>query len=198
MGSFRKEKKYPLTKFELFELIQKLGKNNLKKLFPSRLIKSTYFDNKFLKCYHESCEGILPRKKYRIRCYPSNSKSEYYLEKKISSIEGSYKESSKITTSQYYNFLNNGIFDGMYGKVFPTINVFYKRKYFKIDRIRLTVDFEVKYKDFKNKIVKTDQNNVVELKSDFSLIDDSFLKLMGTTNKRFSKYCNGIELLNLR
>lgn len=196
--NFRKEKKYPLTKFEFFLLKEKFTKYNLKKIYPSRLIYSTYFDNEFLRCFHESSEGLLPRKKYRIRSYPRQSENEFYLEKKISSVEGSYKESSKITVNQCNTFFNHGIIDKDYGKVYPVIDVFYERSYFLKDNIRITLDTKINYKKFNKKSFKEDNQYIVELKSDYFLKDDDFLKMIEITNKRFSKYCNGIELLNLK
>ena len=46
--------------------------------------------------YHNSVEGVLPRKKIRIRFYPENQDNNFYLEKKISSIEGRYKTKEKM------------------------------------------------------------------------------------------------------
>ena len=61
-----------------------------------RKVKSIYFDNNLLELYKDSIEGSNPRKKIRIRNYPEH-KNNYLLEKKISSIEGRYKTSKKIS-----------------------------------------------------------------------------------------------------
>ena len=88
--SFRKEKKYKLTSSD-----QKILKNNLinkgmKLLYPKREINSIYLDTKNLDFYLNSEEGILPRKKIRIRWYNTDLK-KIFKETKISSIEGRYK-----------------------------------------------------------------------------------------------------------
>ena len=41
--------------------------------------------------YRDSVEGSVPRKKIRIRNYPNTDDKNYYLETKISSIEGRFK-----------------------------------------------------------------------------------------------------------
>ena len=72
--SFRKEKKYKLTASD-----QKILKNNLinkgmKLLYPKREINSIYLDTKSLDFYLNSEEGVLPRKKIRIRWYNTDLK----------------------------------------------------------------------------------------------------------------------------
>ena len=63
--------------------------------YPKRKINSLYFDNSNNEMYLHSEDGCLPRKKIRIRNYPNNENSNFYLEKKISSVEGRYKKTQK-------------------------------------------------------------------------------------------------------
>ena len=65
--TFRIEKKYRLTKSEQLLIKSKLIKKGMKILYPSREINNCYFDTKDLRCFFESEEGMLPRKKIRIR-----------------------------------------------------------------------------------------------------------------------------------
>ena len=67
--SFRKEKKFKLNKSELKFLKSSLIKNGMSELYPKRIISSCYFDTLNLKIFHDSEEGILPRKKIRLRWY---------------------------------------------------------------------------------------------------------------------------------
>lgn len=47
-------------------------KNNLKCIFPDRIVESIYFDTNDFKFFNLSEEGITPRKKIRIRGYNNN------------------------------------------------------------------------------------------------------------------------------
>ena len=83
--SFRKEIKYRLSLSDQKILKNKLISEGLKKLYPKRKISSIYFDTKNLNFHLNSEEGVLPRKKIRIRWYDDNLK-EIFKEIKISSI----------------------------------------------------------------------------------------------------------------
>ena len=93
--SFRSEKKYKLSYGDSFKIKSQLISLGMKKLFPDREIHSEYLDTKELKMFSDSEEGILPRKKIRIRWY--KDKSIQNLETKISSVEGRYKKSEKFS-----------------------------------------------------------------------------------------------------
>ena len=84
--SFRNEKKYRLSYGDSFKIKSELIKLGMKKLYPNRQINSEYLDTKELKMFSDSEEGVLPRKKIRIRWY--HDKTNQNLETKISSIEG--------------------------------------------------------------------------------------------------------------
>ena len=66
--------------------------NNIKKLYPERKIISLYYDNINNQMFKDSIEGVLPRKKIRIRFYPNDIKKKFSLETKISSFEGRFKK----------------------------------------------------------------------------------------------------------
>jgi len=96
--SFRIENKYKIQIHKLSNLYEWIYKNNGIKLFPKRNIISIYFDNLNLSLYNDSIEGIVPRKKIRLRTYNNftNSHKNYNLEIKINSVEGRFKTSEKI------------------------------------------------------------------------------------------------------
>ena len=166
-------------------------------LYPKREISSLYFDNSFKQCHKDSIEGSLPRKKIRIRTYPSEKNDTYLFEKKISSPEGRYKSSIKISSSYCKRITKYGYFDKTYGILFPIIHVNYSREYFKFKNFRVTIDENINYSLYKRKITKKDKKSVIEIK--FSQNDDESLIINSFTNKitRFSKYSNGIQLFNL-
>ena len=67
--SFRIEKKIAINKRNFFFLKKFLVNNNFKKIYKDRSIFSCYLDNNHFKMYNDSIEGIVPRKKLRLRSY---------------------------------------------------------------------------------------------------------------------------------
>ena len=157
------------------------------------------FDNNKFSSYHDSIEGVVPRKKIRLRNY-SKDKSNFdnlKLEIKINSIEGRYKTSEKLKT--YKNYFNNGIHDNFYGLCYPKIIVSYKREYYKVYGYRITLDREIEYDNFnlKNFFLNTINENriIVELKTNINSSENDINEKFPFEIIRFSKYCFGIEKL---
>ena len=69
--SFRIEEKLYIKEQNLIEFKDFISKKSPQKLFTPRKIESLYFDNVNLDMYNDSVEGIVPRKKIRIRKYPN-------------------------------------------------------------------------------------------------------------------------------
>ena len=95
--SFRKEKKFRVTVSDFYKFQDQLYQQGMETLFEPRLITSVYFDTVDLNMFHDSEEGVLPRKKVRIRWY--NDDQLFTLENKTSSIEGRFKVTSKLENS---------------------------------------------------------------------------------------------------
>jgi len=200
MNSFRIENKYKTELTKLSEVYRFLSNNNAKSLFPKRLIRSIYFDDQIFSIYHESIEGTVPRKKIRVRTYSNNDnfdpKTNFNLEIKINSVEGRFKTVKKKIN--HLKLLRHGIFDKNYGIIYPVIEVSYYREYFQVFELRVTIDTKINYKIFKkNNSLITDETCVLEVKSNSlknnNYIDENFYFM----KTRFSKYCNGVENLNL-
>ena len=94
--TFRTENKIILSKHEEFSLRQKFSQEKILPIYQMRIINSIYFDTDDLKLFIDSEEGTLPRKKIRIRSYFPNKENLFLFEKKISSVEGRFKESNNI------------------------------------------------------------------------------------------------------
>ena len=196
--TFRIENKYSINNEKNFEFYKFLKQNSAQVLFPRREILSIYFDNSELSSYHNSIEGVVPRKKIRLRTYPEKnfSTQKYNLEIKINSAEGRYKTTKynvdfkKITSTGYH--------DLMYGQCNPIMQVSYVREYYKIFNLRLTVDKNIKYKNYKSSKFKLLSNSFIfEVKTN-QLKNIYFIENNISFQKtRFSKFCNGIEELNL-
>lgn len=191
--SFRKEKKFMLTRSELklfkFSLLEK----GMKVLYPKRIIKSCYFDTKNLNMFHDSEEGILPRKKIRYRWY--NSIQEVNKEIKISSIEGRYKKTYFVGNIELSELNQTKIYDRDYGAIYPYIFIKYSREYYLYKKLRFTFDTNIEYEKIDSDISSksTDQNCVMEIKASSTINDDYLEKIMFKQTERFSKYCRGIK-----
>ena len=197
--SFRKEKKFRLSLSEQKILKNKLFSEGMLKLHPKRKINSVYFDTKNLDFYLNSEEGVLPRKKIRIRWYDDNF-SKLTKEIKISSIEGRYKITKPIINKKFIDISKMQIIDNEYGILKPKVLVSYSRDYFSLKQIRLTFDNEIRYKNlqYNHQLIKHETECVMEVKSDFKIDDDYIEKLIEYPTSRFSKYSRGImQIKNL-
>ena len=126
--TFRKEIKRSLTFYESNILKNELLNKGMKRLFKYRLINSCYLDNNNFDLFFLSNEGILPRKKLRIRWYDSDL--NFKKETKISSIEGRFKSSEPINFNnlkEVYKYKENSV---DYGLLKPVLRISYLREYF--------------------------------------------------------------------
>ena len=133
--SFRFEEKYIVNIKYKNHLMNYLNEFEIKQLYPKRKISSIYFDNFYKEMFLHSEEGLVPRKKLRIRKYPSEENSKFFFEKKINSVEGKYKISKIIKKNKYIEFIKEGIFDKNYGICKPQVEVNYNREYYKLKKM---------------------------------------------------------------
>jgi len=194
--SFRIEKKLYTKKENLFDFRNFIKSKNFINQYNDRKVKSIYFDNNLLELYKDSIEGSNPRKKIRIRNYPEH-KNNYLLEKKISSVEGRYKISKKISDKLCSDLLLKGIRDKNYGFCKPIIEIIYNREYYKKENIRVTIDTDIYYKLYNKNISKKENQVIIEIKTDYQKDIDEIFKEIPVQEIRFSKYCNGIEKLKI-
>ena len=195
--SFRIEKKIFIKKEQLLEFKKFLLEKKVKKLHDSRKIESVYFENRFNQVFFDSMEGLCPRKKIRVRTYPEVKIKKFYLEYKISSVEGRYKINNQISNEYCNKLLINGIFDKKYGSCLPKLTVNYNREYLKKNDVIFTIDTEIEYNLFNSLIKKKDPNIIVELKTNIDKNLDELFESYPFQETRFSKYCNGLQLLNV-
>jgi len=196
--SFRIENKYLINNENHSDLFKFLNKNSATVLYPKREISSIYFDNSELESYFDSIEGSLPRKKIRIRCYPNNNieNVQNNLEIKINSIEGRYKEVKKDFDEKQY--IIHGYFDSQYGLCRPIIKVVYIREYFKIFDFRATLDKSIYFQKYNSKNFKLKSESIIlEIKSDNINKINEIEELIPFQKIRYSKFCNGLEKLDL-
>ena len=193
--SFRKEKKFRVTVNEFHKLQSLLQQQGMKELYKLRVITSVYFDTVDLNMFHDSEEGVLPRKKVRIRWY--DEREEFTLEKKISSIEGRFKVTSRLEKSfPDKERLTKNRMDAQYGLIQPILKVSYERSYFMLNEMRITFDKHITYHNLRhaNNRKYYEPERVVEIKIPINFPDDFVEKLIPYPTARFSKYSRGLLL----
>ena len=168
--SFRKEEKLHIHESQLLNLLNWLYKNDGYKLYDTRIVSSTYFDNVNMQMFKDSEEGSVPRKKIRIRSYTRKEHkiNQSALEVKTSSVEGRYKTTDK--NFDLRKTMTIGFFDKDYGICKPRVRVTYKRDYYKIHNVRLTIDRYIEYTKLNSQgkgiYKKYDSDIVVEIKAE--------------------------------
>ena len=193
--SFRIEEKLFIRKENLIEFKEFLNKKSVKQIYYPRVIESLYFDNMNLDMYTDSKEGLTPRKKIRCRVYPDDTDKKIYLEVKNSSVEGRFKTRKILDVTEYKKKITSGILDNQYGICYPKLYVKYKRDYSIVDDVRISIDREIKYRDFKTNVEFYDENIIVELKTSYNKNLDKLMNDFPIQRIRFSKYCFAIEKL---
>ena len=195
--SFRIENKYKIQTSKLSNLYEWIYKNEGRRLFPKRNIYSIYFDNIDLSLYNDSIEGVVPRKKIRLRTYndTANTAANYNLEVKINSVEGRFKTSEKI--NNHMKFLKQGYYDSKYGLCYPIVQIKYLREYFKIFGVRITLDTHIKFKSFNKTKKYFDYGKIIlEIKAQNTKISNYIDEKFFFEKIRFSKYCAAIDIIN--
>jgi len=191
--SFRIEEKLAIDHNQLIDFKTFLANKTVKQIYQRRKIESLYFDNRNYEMYYDSLEGLVPRKKIRIRNYPGSDDNSLYLEIKISSVEGRFK-TRKIIDSNKFNYIKtNGISDSQYGLCKPCLYVVYDRDYFKMGDVRISIDNNISYRLYTKNIYHKDESSIVEIKTSVRKNLDKLMEDFPFQKKRYSKYCNAVE-----
>ena len=191
--SFRKEKKYRFSRFEIAKVKQELFAEGMQRIYNQRSVHSCYFDNSSLVSFRESEEGVLPRKKIRVRWY--DQQDSYMKEVKISSIEGRFKSSNFLQgVSNRSDIFKLDFYDNVYGRLRPKIVVSYQREYFKVGPLRVTIDSGITYRSvgYRLGIICADPESVMEVKASIDCGEDAIENTIRYPTSRFSKYSRGI------
>jgi len=191
--SFRKEKKYKLTASDSHILRSELLNLGMEELHPRRVISSQYFDTFDFRMFSESEEGLLPRKKIRVRWYDSNS-NNLSMEEKTSSIEGRFKTSGKIDEAYFKKIKKSGLQHGVYGTIKPSVLISYERMYYTYQGARITFDSNISYQHCNSQLILRDFETVVEMKVPIDAPDGFCEKILPVPTSRFSKYCRAFLL----
>ena len=195
--SFRKELKYIVDTNEQKIFKSYFLQKKMRTIFPKRTINSFYFDTKNLDLFRLGQEGVLPRKKIRLRWYNNNTKF-CLKEQKFTTIEGRFKLTNKFKEFEIGNIKNYQFLDSIYGKLKPVILIIYNREYFLYNGMRLTFDSDINYCDIMSlsQTKRKDCKNVIEVKTNIETSNDFINYNIGTLDSSFSKYNRGLEILN--
>ncbi len=208
----RQEKKYILqNNNEKLKFIKFLLKNGFKNIYKDRINFSIYFDYKNLNFFHNSEEGLSFRNKLRLRIEKKlflNDYKNFNLEikesypnfkKKFSFLKDTNYKKNKILI-QKLNFERKMISK----KIVPILSTEYVRSYYFSEIYgRITIDQNLEYQMAKwQKIYKSfnfigkkkDKRIIIEHKTQNNSSTNNFVTLVSS---RFSKYCEGVKMLNL-
>ena len=213
-NTYRYERKFILPKNYSVDSIESVlikSRFSFTKQHEDRYVNSIYFDNKYLDSVKENLDGVVSKKKIRLRWYGSHNliqnprlevklKMGYLNTKKIFELknfkikfsENNLNNINSILLKKY-NFLNN------YKIVTST---HYVRKYFIsiINNIRATIDTDIFYKKLRQlnnfNLNNKDSRPILELK--YKTADDDYvrtnLKNLTLRFSKNSKYINSLIL----
>jgi hypothetical protein len=179
-------------------------------LFPARRIFSVYYESDRLPEYWRGEEGIVPRRKRRIRWYHSR---DGYLERanyevKITGTDGRLKFSGPTIAGEIEHHSEIVRMQGLIRDriIRPLTLVNYVRRYFgDSSGRRFTVDHDITYRHVHQFDLKTlalgrtvrDECLAIELKAAHQVSNLNYSETVPLTRTRFSKFSRSLECLSL-
>ena len=136
---------------------------------------------------------LFQEKKIRIRNYLNSEDKQNYLEIKYSSVEGRFKTRKIIDNKTVDFYKRAGCFDNKYGLCMPNFYVTYDREYMIIDDVRISIDKNIEYKNFKTNYYKKKKIALSNLRPLLIKIMMNSVNLFPFQRIRFSKYCFAVE-----
>lgn len=162
-------------------------------LHPDRVVTSTYFDTAGLRMFFDTDEGLVPRKKVRIRCYGTHGPScdaDHQLETKQTTEQQRLKQTRSCPDWQ--RLQSDGINDPDYGLCLPTVTVTYRRSYYQVHDVRVTIDQHLRYRSASALSIArqetTDPHIAIEIKASADADLDRLANAFPFPRAHFSKY----------
>ena len=169
------------------------------------LYKTTYFDTDDYKMYTAHQNGKLNRFKIRTREYVvskihflevkfKNNKGRT-LKDRVKRVEGglSFEDSESLFLEDTAPFSVNDLSPKLWNR-FTRLTLVHKS-----DQERITIDFNLSFKNDNNKEIDLPKLSIIEVKQDKYTADSDFLQILKKNRiyeMRVSKYCVGSALLN--
>ena len=187
----RIEQKLAVPACDYISLIQWLSQRGASLLFPPRQVSSTYFDTSQQQMLSDTIEGIVPRRKVRIRCYGLHGprcESSHQVETKLTTEHGRKKKTEGVDA--YRHAEESGLRDDQYGWISPVVHVTYEREYFSVSGIRMTLDRNIRYRTWNTHLKSWchEDQIAVELKAPPETSLDWLMNEFPFPRIHFSKY----------
>ena len=191
-----------------------LSLSDLKIQNKDREINNIYYDTLNLDTAKDNLDGVADRVKYRARWYKNDSdytNCNFEIKIKNGRTNSKLVFPSEIDKSSILNcnfidqfkdrFVNKTIYEKnlIINKFFPIIQNKYDRSYYIYkDKIRLTYDKNISYKNLKTQSFSnwnSDALNVLEIKIDTNFLEEAnlLIKKIPFVPKRHSKYLRGLS-----
>ena len=204
-GVIRFERKFRLPVDVLHNVTSSNGFNSQ---YPKRLVNSLYFDDPNFTSFHQSEEGLTPRRKLRLRWYGYNEVQKISdlnniervtLEEKVTTATSRIKYSKNLSRNNVNQFIDEFILPM---NVNPVVLVRYQRKYFlNKNGVRLTFDDKINFTRYRNEkfpsVHKLASMNITELKYDVRNTPHELISQLLSYETRFSKYCLAVNSMRL-
>lgn len=172
-------------------------------LYPDRSINSTYFDSVGLQMFRDTEEGVVPRKKIRIRCYASHTlkcTGTHFVEVKETTERNRLKETQRCDDWQH--LYEVGISDSAYGVCLPVVEVSYRRSYYEVFGVRVTIDQNLSYRSVDRHRIEyqavSDSSIAVEIKAPSFTDLDALSTWFPFPRIHFSKYERAVRAVKPR
>ena len=196
--SYRQEEKYFLNFKEISKI---LSKYNASYQFPMRIVNSIYFDSLDFKNFIDSEEGIVPRKKVRLRWYGNSSKvpRDSLVEIKTTMPNYRIKETQRFKFESFKS-LQSFLKNNLKAHLIPVCQISYKRYYYysKLNKdLSFTYDFDIKYRRSDKHQFFIMPQNIFEIKQKKDFSDQHFQNILGDSHTRFSKYNEAVTKLKV-
>ena len=199
----RIEQKLLIERSDYANFLAWLRSEGAEMLHPDRVITSTYFDSSDFAMWRDTDEGLVPRKKIRIRCYGGHTATcgaEHHLEVKKTTEYQRLKEIRPIP--EWRRLVSEGFFDPDYGACFPMVRVEYWRSYFRVHGVRVTIDRNLHYQSMLNPLIHQaaihDHCLAFEVKAPWGEDADRLWNCFPFPRTHFSKYERAVHLVHLR
>ncbi len=197
----RSEIKHLAKKSDYYKILKLVKKINSFKIYPTRAISSVYFDNLDYSSFIDSEEGLVPRKKIRIRTYNKfESIKEIQLKNlkfnfEIKIAEKNYDKKISYQINNPSNLIQKGFHDKEFGNCLPVVKVSYLRDYFLYKESIITLDYKIQYstKLLDNFINFSSPYMVLEFKNNSQSYNKILFENLGLKSIRFSKYSMAVN-----
>jgi hypothetical protein len=190
--TLRQEKKYIFSLKDINKFEKNINKLGFKINHLPNVVNNIYFEDYKFTSAIENIEGNTLRSKYRIRWY--NEEKKFQLEQKIKRSSSGYKKKKKLNSKNLGSAIEEV---SIFLNKKPIIQNSYFRKYYLKNKMRITIDTNLKFNLPFTSNFKSFDKSIVEIKYDTQEIFDLSSIINNYTQlTKFSKYLEGLKTFN--